>query len=70
MAVKMIRIVHLCTNESFPGFIDKAYCDLGRALSFLKSGSTNAWIEDLERDISQEDWESLCMKAHSQTINT
>lgn len=29
-----------------------------------------AWKEDLSTDISLEDWQSICIKAHTQSVNT
>lgn len=43
----------------------------------LVSGSTessvgrlNAWREDIQEDVSLEEWGSVCAEAHSQTVNT
>ena len=30
----------------------------------------NAWEEDIQEDISLEEWGSVCLKAHTQTANT
>ena len=58
------------TNCSGKGLISKMYKCLMDGCTETSVGRLEAWREDLQGDISIEEWEEACTKAQSTTTNT